>query len=255
MNFFQKVCDELEDGRIAVLAIGESPVFSLVHLIANTLKIPYITIKWDKLNEEYKNIENLLDEADDEPKKVENLINIHPPANKIIKAIIDLIDFYKWDHITVLFQETTGLARIEDLVKLNLRKYYRNSAANSQNINPKFRVQVRQLSRDTSEWIYLIKDIKLSGSSHLVVDIQKRYLNKFLELSEEVGLLTSYFHFMFTTLDLAYLEYTPSANVTALQIFEPNDMQIRSLFAEFNLKNMVSHKPMFKYMPVKIRNF
>lgn len=242
----------MEDGRIAILAIGESQVFSLIHLIASSLKIPYISIKWEKLNEDYHKIENLLGEADEEPKKVENLINIHPPANKIITAIIDLIDFYKWDHITVLFQEATGLARIEDLVKLNLRKYYKNSAGRSHSIHSKLRVQVRQLSRDTSEWIYLIKDVKLSGSSHIIVDIQKQYLNKFLELSEEVGLLTSYFHFMFTTLDLAYLEYSPSANVTALQIFEPHNMQIRSLFAEFNLKNMVSHKPMFKYMPVII---
>lgn len=62
--------------------------------------------------------------------------------------------------------------------------------------------------------------------------------------------MTTYFHFMFTSLDLSILDYAPSANITALQVFEPNDGSVRSLFAEFNLKNMVSHKPMFKYMPV-----
>ncbi len=62
--------------------------------------------------------------------------------------------------------------------------------------------------------------------------------------------MTTYFHFVFTSLNLARLGYVPSANVTALQVFEPNDTNIRSIFAEFNLKNMVANKPLFSYMPV-----
>ena len=62
--------------------------------------------------------------------------------------------------------------------------------------------------------------------------------------------MTAYFHIMFTTLDLSILDYAPSANITALQVYEPNDTSVRSIFAEFNLKNMVSKKPMFKYLPV-----
>ena len=62
--------------------------------------------------------------------------------------------------------------------------------------------------------------------------------------------MTAYFHIMFTTLDLSILEYAPSANITALQVYEPNDTSIKSVYAEFNLKNMVSKKPLFKYLPV-----
>jgi hypothetical protein len=64
--------------------------------------------------------------------------------------------------------------------------------------------------------------------------------------------MTSYFHFMFTSLDLYEMEYAPAANITALQIFDPNDTNVMTVFAEFNLKQMVSQKPMFKYMPVRI---
>lgn len=62
--------------------------------------------------------------------------------------------------------------------------------------------------------------------------------------------MTSYFHFLFINLDLAAFEYTPSANVTAFQMFVPNDINVRNLLAEFNLKNIISQKPMLKYMPV-----
>jgi hypothetical protein len=63
--------------------------------------------------------------------------------------------------------------------------------------------------------------------------------------------MTSYFHVIFTTLDLAVLEYAPSANITALQIInETIDSRIISVGAEFNLKNMVANKPLFKHLPV-----
>lgn len=168
-----------------------------------------------------------------------------------MKAIIDLIEYYKWEYVTILYQETTGIERIEDLVRMQ-REYGHQSYSNpyGQNQQNKLRIQVRQLSKDVEKWIYLIKDVKLGSSSHIIVDIQTKYLNNFLQQAEEVGLMTAYFHFIFTSLDIAILEHAPAANITALQIFEPNDPNVRSLFAEFNLKNMVANKPMFKYMPV-----
>ncbi len=61
--------------------------------------------------------------------------------------------------------------------------------------------------------------------------------------------MSAYFHIIFVTLDLPVLEYAPSANVTALQINEPNNSKAASIHAEFNLKNMVSNKPLFKNFP------
>lgn len=168
-----------------------------------------------------------------------------------MKAIIDLIEYYKWEYVTILYQETTGIERIEDLVRMQ-REYGQQPYSSNpygQNQPNKLRIQVRQLSKDVDKWIYLIKDVKLGSSSHIIVDIQTKYLNDFLKQAEEVGLMTAYFHFIFTSLDIAILEHAPAANITALQIYEPNDQNVKSLFAEFNLKNMVAHKPMFKYMP------
>ena len=62
--------------------------------------------------------------------------------------------------------------------------------------------------------------------------------------------MTTYFHFMFTTLDLAELDYMPSANITALQILELNEPETKRLQRIFDLKNMEAKKPTFKYLPV-----
>ena len=60
---------------------------------------------------------------------------------------------------------------------------------------------------------------------------------------------------MFTTLDLSVLEFMPSSNVTALQLFKLNDTNIKRIKTLFDLKNMEHDKPLFKYLPVKNRQF
>jgi hypothetical protein len=67
--------------------------------------------------------------------------------------------------------------------------------------------------------------------------------------------MTAYFHIVFTTFDLAILDFSPSANITSFQVFDPNDENVRAVNAEFNLKQIVSHKPLFKFMPVIIIHF
>ncbi len=178
LGFKIKVCKELKEGRLAILAIGVSPVFDQLRSIANSLKIPYIAIKWDDENK----LTNLQKEATTLSQTQSeiysyythvNQINLHPPANKLIHALIDIVHMYKWEYITVLYQETTGPERIQEFIKLPTTSYLGDK---------KFRLNVRQLSSDIESWIYLIKDIKLSGSSHIIVDIETKYLNKFCQI-------------------------------------------------------------------------
>jgi len=63
--------------------------------------------------------------------------------------------------------------------------------------------------------------------------------------------MTAYFHFMFTTLDLSVIRDAPNANVTAIQVFEPDNKLANNLLAEYNFKNMINHKETLKYLPVR----
>jgi hypothetical protein len=166
-------------------------------------------------------------------------INLYPPAHKLMRAVLDLVTHYNWDYVTILFQEFDSLSRIEDLIRLQRKTR-----------NEKLRLTVKQLGPDVKKWVYLLKEIKLSGSSHIIVDIQARHLNKFFEIADEVDLTTSYFHFLFTSFDLSALDYLPAANITAFQVFEPNNTKVQALLAEFNLKNMATSKPLYKFISV-----
>lgn len=100
--YFFKVCNELNDKRIAIIAIGGCPVFLHMNGIANSLKIPFISIRWESIEEENTFIRNVKNSDDESINS--NKLNIHPPAHKLMHAITDLIDYYKWEHITILYQ-------------------------------------------------------------------------------------------------------------------------------------------------------
>ncbi len=75
------LCKELHEGRLAVIAIGTSPVFHHLKSITNSLKIPFIAVKWD--DTDY--MEDILDDLDPhDPKKVSELSHYKHQVNIII---------------------------------------------------------------------------------------------------------------------------------------------------------------------------
>ena len=176
----------MTDGRIAVIGIGDSPVFNHLQSISNSLKIPFISIKWNGIEEENSLIANEVNHNNaDEISLRHSQINIHPPAHKMMKAIINLIEHYKWDFVTIIYQESYGLDRVEDLIRF------------PRMLGNKFRLNVRQLGPDVDKWVYLIKDVKLSGSSHIIVDVNTKYLNKFLQQVFKLNTLCQGYFFIF----------------------------------------------------------
>jgi hypothetical protein len=180
---------------LAVIAIGDSQVFYNLYGITSTLNIPYLSIKWDSLenknsffsltnglnnekneviitqNIEKKTLMINLDENDEHFSNEMTQLNMYPPAHKLMKAVLDLITYYNWEYVTILFQELDSLYRIEDLIRLQTTAR-----------NEKLKFNVKLLGSDASKWIEALKEIKLSGSSHIIVDIQSKQLNKFFEM-------------------------------------------------------------------------
>ena len=69
--------------------------------------------------------------------------------------------------------------------------------------------------------------------------------------ANQIGITTAYYHFMFTTLDLPALEFMPSANVTALQMYRSNDPNLQRIKASFTSRHIESKKRALKYLPVR----
>ena len=157
----------MNEGRVAVIAIGNSEALNQLQIIANSLDVPFLSIKWNSYDREY----NVYFDHEESMHGNVQLIqetNLHPSALKLSEAIYDFVLHNNWRFVTILYQESLGLDRIQGLINM--------PATNS-----KIRLQVRQLSHNVHDWIYLLKEIKLSGSSHIIVDIETQYINDFID--------------------------------------------------------------------------
>jgi glutamate receptor, ionotropic kainate 2 len=243
----EQLCKEIYAGRIAILTIGNSKVYDLLKSISNSLNIPYLTIRPDTridpsslflLNENDNTNNNKIDSQNNEYQ-----LNMHPPTSKIMDAIIDLIDYYKWKYITVLYRDPS---RIEDLIE-----YAGSDDMDYQNSN--HNLIFRYLSNNSSDWNDVMKEIRSSGTFHMIVDIETELISQFLYLADLNSLTSYYHHIMFTTLDLAVITNITNlrmgCNITALQMFEPNNLKINALFAGLNSKKK---SIIFRYVPVGI---
>lgn len=56
---------------------------------------------------------------------------------------------------------------------------------------------------------------------------------------------------MFINKDLSILNEAPAANITAFQIYRPNDPSIESLLSEWNVKDVLKKKPITSFLAVR----
>ncbi len=85
-----------------MIAIGNCPVFVHLNGIASSLKIPYIAVKWDAAATQLDE-ENAGRNGRPTEEELAYKLNIHPPASKLLQALTDLIEYYKWEYITILY--------------------------------------------------------------------------------------------------------------------------------------------------------
>ena len=94
-------------------------------------------------------------------------LNLYPTVNHLMKAIIDLILHLKWEYLFVLFQDPN---RVEELIRFADYNY------------PKINIQFRIISSDSTNWEYLINYIKSTAYSNLIIDLDDKLINKFLDI-------------------------------------------------------------------------
>ena len=136
--------------------------------------MPHLSIAWETAH----NL-NLNESARSLIQKINsNHVNLYPPVNVLIKAIIDLIEAYKWEAATAIFSATTSPEQIEDLIRyadINQKKWK----------NKKVHLKIKQLGAYASDWFILMKDIIQSGSTHLIISIENQNITEFLKIVSE----------------------------------------------------------------------
>lgn len=89
------VCDQLALGVVAVFGPSHSSSVSAVQSICNALEVPHIQTRW-----KHPSVDN----------KDTFFINLYPEYTAIARAILDVVTFFKWKKLTVVYEDSTGTA-------------------------------------------------------------------------------------------------------------------------------------------------
>lgn len=91
--FLSPACDQLALGVGAVFGPSHSSSVSAVQSICNALEVPHIQTRW-----KHPSVDN----------KDSFYINLHPEYALLSRAVLDIVQFYKWKAVTVVYEDATG---------------------------------------------------------------------------------------------------------------------------------------------------
>ncbi|KAK6486684.1 glutamate receptor ionotropic [Huso huso] len=90
----RRACDQLALGVAAVFGPSHSSSVSAVQSICNALEVPHIQTRW-----KHPAVDN----------KDTFYINLYPDYVSISRAILDIVQYYKWKTVTVVYEDSTGM--------------------------------------------------------------------------------------------------------------------------------------------------
>lgn len=201
------VCRALSSGVAALFGPRSGGTSSHVQSICDTLEVPHIETRWD-----YKIMSS---GSSGGPKKVEAgtragvnevfSLNLHPSPASLAKAYVDLILTLEWQSCLILYEESEGLVRLQEVLK----------------ISPKLmemKLQIRQLiAGPNKDYRPLLKDIKNYGETRIVLDCAPENVYEILRQAQQVGITSAYHTYLITTL-VRSIYYVRRGSFLTLQI-------------------------------------
>ncbi|XP_043920916.1 glutamate receptor ionotropic, kainate 2 isoform X2 [Protopterus annectens] len=209
----RKACDQLSLGVAAIFGPSHSSSANAVQSICNALGVPHIQTRWKHQVSDNKD---------------SFFVSLYPDFSSLSRAILDLVQFFKWKTVTIVYDDSTGLIRLQELIK----------APSRYNI----RLKIRQLPADTKDAKPLLKEMKRGKEFHVIFDCNYEMAAGILKQSLAMGMMTEYYHYIFTTLDLVGLDVEPyrysGVNMTGFRILNTENSLIASVIEKWSMERL-----------------
>ncbi|XP_054715518.1 glutamate receptor ionotropic, kainate 2-like [Uloborus diversus] len=195
----KKVCDLLSQSVAAIFGPQSTESSSAVQSTCGALQIPHIQTRWD-----YRI-----------PPRAHTL-NLYPPPSSLGSAYLAYVKEKNWKMFAILYEQNDALIRLQELLK-----------------DPMIRtrhVVVRQFE-ENNNYRKTLKDLGKKGIKNFVVDVDTQDVHLLLKHAQEVDMLTEYFNYVITTLDIHTMNLEDfqyiGTNITGFRIVddEASDFQ------------------------------
>ncbi|XP_064026142.1 glutamate receptor ionotropic, kainate 2 isoform X3 [Pogoniulus pusillus] len=209
----KKACDQLSLGVAAIFGPSHSSSANAVQSICNALGVPHIQTRWKHQVSDNKD---------------SFYVSLYPDFSSLSRAILDLVQFFKWKTVTVVYDDSTGLIRLQELIKAPSRY--------------NLRLKIRQLPADTKDAKPLLKEMKRGKEFHVIFDCSHEMAAGILKQALAMGMMTEYYHYIFTTLDLFALDVEPyrysGVNMTGFRILNTENSQVSSIIEKWSMERL-----------------
>ncbi|XP_053703183.1 glutamate receptor ionotropic, kainate 1 isoform X2 [Synchiropus splendidus] len=167
----RRACDQLALGVVAVFGPSHSSSVSAVQSICNALEVPHIQTRW-----KHPSVDN----------RDTFFINLFPEYTAVARAVLDVVTFFKWRRLTVIYEDSIGLMRMQELIKAPAKL--------------SLKIKIRQLNPGNPDARPLLKELKKDKEFFIIFDCSYRTASELLKQLSSMGMMTEYYHFFFTTL-------------------------------------------------------
>ncbi|XP_030120259.4 glutamate receptor ionotropic, kainate 1 isoform X4 [Taeniopygia guttata] len=209
----RRACDQLALGVAALFGPAHSSSVSAVQSICNALEVPHIQTRW-----KHPTVDN----------RDAFYINLYPDYAAISRAVLDLVLYYNWKIITVVYEDSTGLIRLQELIK----------APSRYNI----KIKIRQLPSGNKDARPLLKEMKKGKEFYVIFDCSHETAAEILKQILSMGMMTEYYHYFFTTLDLFALDLEPyrysGVNMTGFRLLNVENPHVSSVVDKWSMERL-----------------
>ncbi|NWV01242.1 GRIK1 protein, partial [Upupa epops] len=209
----RRACDQLALGVAALFGPSHSSSVSAVQSICNALEVPHIQTRW-----KHPTVDN----------KDAFYINLYPDYAAISRAVLDLVLYYNWKIVTVVYEDSTGLIRLQELIK----------APSRYNI----KIKIRQLPSGNKDARPLLKEMKKGKEFYVIFDCSHETAAEILKQILSMGMMTEYYHYFFTTLDLFALDLEPyrysGVNMTGFRLLNIENPHVSSVIEKWSMERL-----------------
>ncbi|XP_075930748.1 glutamate receptor ionotropic, kainate 2 isoform X2 [Petromyzon marinus] len=209
----RKACDQLSLGVASIFGPPHVSSANSVQSICSALEVPHVQSAWKQ------HVARSRDAF---------YANLHPEYASLSRAILELVQHFHWRLVTVVYQDSTGLIRLQELIKAPSRY--------------SIRLKIRQLPTGTKDARPLLREMKRAKEFHVIFDCSHTTAAEILKQALSMGMMTEYYHYIFTTLDMLALNmenyrYT-GVNMTGFRILNTDSSYVASTIEKWTMERL-----------------
>ncbi|XP_076467225.1 glutamate receptor ionotropic, kainate 2-like [Babylonia areolata] len=208
----KRVCLQVEKNTVAIFGPRSSSLSGFVNSLCASLQIPHLESRVDAQEDEV---------ARRTPRSL--TVNIHPSPGELSKALTDLVGYYGWQHMLVVYGGKEDLVKVQNVIRGELGR--------------RLEVTLRQV--DWRNMRDVLKEVKRRKWRNMLVDLNIDLTGMFLKMTLQEGMIDPYHHYILTSLDLESLDMEDFrhnfVNLTSFRLVDPEAKHVQTVMQDMEI--------------------